>query len=229
MPRHRSPFVPTGASWQGPSAQALGPGRAERPHTRPAATQRPPGIQAKPFQILPNLPVVDSGAPPGALIGVKRLCPRVEHGHGGQQRGKGKAERAVSSSQRSSHQARAPKATAAPRRAATGRARARPAEGGPDRPETGRTGGAQRPRGGPAGRGGRSPSSERGRAGTTKTQPPQRRRPPISAPRPIFGRFRLLSSSFPFFRLFRLIRSLVVPVPLAAADLRLSLLPGHFL
>lgn len=72
-------------------------------------------------------------------------------------------------------------------------------------------------------------SLHRGRAGTTKTQPPQRRRPPISAPRPIFGRFRPLSSSFPFFRLFRFIRSLVVPVPLAAADLRFSLLPGHSL
>ena len=192
MPRHRSPFVPTGAPGEPACAQAQPGGRAERPYTRPAATQRLPGNQAKPYQILPNLPLVDScfgGAPSGALVGVKRLCPRPLPGPGGQQRGKGKAERAARPAATQRPQARAPKATAAPRRAATGQARARPAEGGPDRPAPGRTGGAQRPRGGPAGRGGRSPSSERGRAGTTKPSHPSGggRRP--AHPGPFSGAF----------------------------------------
>lgn len=58
---------------------------------------------------------------------------------------------------------------------------------------------------------GRGRSLHRGWAGTTKTQPPQRRRPPISAPRPIFGRFRPLSATFSLFllvsRFSRLFRS----------------------
>lgn len=133
------------------------------------------------------------GAPPGALIGGKRLCPRASPGHGGRREGKARpnGHQASSTAAAPGEGAKGHRHTpegrggdngsakAAERRAPTrGTTRAAASSSHPAEHRSSSKHGRVR---GVCTEGGRAPQ---------KTQPPQRRRPPISAPRPIFGRFR---------------------------------------